>query len=257
MLVTTAYTMNKWSVLPPQMKLSELDVHVWLINLDTSSVDSRELAVVLSPDEHQRADRFRFPHDRDRYIVGRGQLRLLLGRYLNCHPSTLKFQYTQYGKPALTERPELRFNVSHAGSHALFGFALNREIGIDIEFIKSDFDVVALARHFFSELELDHLISLPIDQRRDAFFTCWTRKESYIKARGEGLSLPLHQFDVSLMPAEPAQLIATRPVTGEASRWKMTDLVVPDGYKAALIVEGYDWQLSCWGNPELSVTCIA
>ena len=249
-VVTVDYTMNEWSFLPPRLKLGDSDVHVWLTNLDAFVNDVSSFEPLLAADERQRAARFCFVHDRNRYIIGRGQLRLLLGRYLDCPPTTLKFQYTHYGKPTLTEHPQLHFNVSNAGSYALFGFVLNREIGIDIDLIKSNFDVTDLAVHFFSSQENRHLRSLPESQRRNAFFSCWTRKEAYIKARGDGLSLPLSQFDVSLLPGEPAQLMATRPEASEASRWKMADLDVPNGYKGALIVEGQDWQLVLWEIPK-------
>lgn len=237
-------------ILAPHANLGEFDVHVWLANLDTLRDDARAFEYLLATDERQRADRFRFATDRVRYIVGRGLLRILLGRYLDCSPTALEFQYSQYGKPTLFEHPQVYFNISHAGSYALFGFALNREIGIDIEFIKPDFDIETLAGHFFSEQEIMQLKSVSAEKQHAAFFACWTRKEAYIKARGAGLSLPLSGFDVAFLPGEPAQLIATRPDASEAHRWKMTDLDVPNGYRGALIVEGTDWQLSRWKIPE-------
>lgn len=248
--VVESRPMTKWLPPPPNLTLNNNDVHVWLAELDVPPNEMKQLGVFLSSDEQQRAARLRFEHDRLRFIVGRGLLRHILGHYLQLHPASLRFQYSYYRKPSLLGYHEIRFNVSHARSQALFAITCEREIGVDIEYIKSDFDVEALAAHFFSTEEIRMLSTVPVHKRRAAFFACWTRKEAYIKAKGEGLSLPLHEFDVSLIPGKPAQLLATRPDAQEASRWKLIALDAPNGYKAALVTEGKDWQLSCWKVPD-------
>jgi len=143
----------------------------------------------------------------------------------------------------------LRFNVSHSGELLLVAVTLHRAIGVDIEQIRRDMCVTEIAGRFFSATERNALTALARDLQHDAFFDCWTRKEAYIKAMGDGLSLPLHQFDVAFRPGEPAQLLATRPDGAEACRWRLSQLDVADGYKAALAVEGSQWTLNCWDWP--------
>ena len=164
-------------------------------------------------------------------------------------PQQLRFDYTPFGKPHLAtdlaQRP-VQFNVSHSGELLLIAIVAGRAVGIDVEQIRTDLEVEAIAVHFFSSNEQRVLAKLPGALQVGAFFDCWARKEAYIKARGEGLSLPLDQFDVSLMPGEEARLIETRPDPAEAQRWSLASLDVAEGYKAALAVEGAGWTLNCW-----------
>jgi 4'-phosphopantetheinyl transferase len=199
---------------------------------------------MLSSDERARADRFYFSQDRESFIVARGMLRSILGRYLNRSPEALRFHYSAHGKPALdfdSGDDAIRFNLSHSHRMGLYAFARDREVGIDVEFVRDGPHAEHIAEHFFSPDEVRSLQALPPAQRRHAFFLCWTRKEAYIKGRGEGLSLPLDQFDVSLTPGEPAKLLSTRPDPLEAGRWFLQDLTLgPDGYAAAVAIEGAD-----------------
>lgn len=207
---------------------------------------------VLSADEHERAERFHFRNDRNHFIAARGLLRLLLSRYLDLPPQQLSFSYSPYGKPALageSERASLRFNVSHSHGVALYAFTLEREVGVDVEYIRQDVVNESIAEHFFSAQEVASLRALPAEVQPQAFFNCWTRKEAFIKARGEGLSFPLDQFDVSLVPEEPAALISIRNNPLEASRWSLQTLPIEEGYVAALAVAGHDWRLECWTLP--------
>jgi 4'-phosphopantetheinyl transferase len=196
--------------------------------------------------------RFRFEQDRRRYLIGRGLLRTLLGRYLDIAPDQPRFDYTPSGKPYLAPglaRQPLEFNISHSGELVLIAVAAGRALGIDVEEIRGDIEVAAIATHFFSPNEQHALATLSGAARVDAFFDCWTRKEAYIKAKGDGLSLPLDQFDVSLMPGEGARLVETRPDPLEARRWCLAELDVGDGYKAALAAEGSGWMLRRWNWP--------
>jgi 4'-phosphopantetheinyl transferase len=168
---------------------------------------------------------------------------------LDVEPSQLRFRYNRYGKPALAgELAEdwLRFNLSHSHGLALYAFTENREIGVDLEFIRPELAGEEIARRFFSSAEAAELAALPSHLRTEAFFNCWTRKEAYIKARGKGLSLPLDQFDVSLAPGKPAALLRARGEPDESSRWSLTALAPAQGYVAALAVEGHAYQLRCW-----------
>jgi 4'-phosphopantetheinyl transferase len=217
--------------------LANDEVHVWHQDLNGGSSAIETFHGVLSSEEQQRALRFRFDRDRNESIVTRGTLRILLASYLRLAPMQLSFAYSEYGRPRLTPEAQantIDFNVSHSGGQALLAFARGRTIGIDIERVRRDFATGEIAERFFSMAERDALRELPPGQRHEAFFRCWTRKEAFIKALGEGLSHPLDQFDVSLAPGAPAVLLATRPDAQEATRWKLCDIDVPGDYAAAL-----------------------
>jgi 4'-phosphopantetheinyl transferase len=157
----------------------------------------------------------------------------------------LRFSYNPQGKPSLTGVTDpLRFNVSHSHGIALYGVTRGREIGIDVEQVRGEVAVDQLADRFFSTQEVAALRALPAAERREAFFRIWARKEAYLKATGLGLSLALDCFDVSLTPGAAA-LLATRNDPAEAGRWSMRELVVAEGFAAALLVEGTGWRLWC------------
>jgi len=239
------------SWLPPagNLTLSSNDVHVWRATLDQPVTRVQQLAQTLSEDERTRAGRFHFERDRRRFIVGRGVLRAILGRYVGIEPSRLEFCCGPRGKPYLAGRfagGTLHFNLAHSEELALYAFAPGRVIGIDLERVRTEVACEQIARRFFSPRESATLRAQPAAVRQKAFFTCWTRKEAYIKARGEGLSLPLDQFEVSVTPGEPAKLLSISGYPMEASRWSIQELVPGPGYVAALAVEGHGWRLACW-----------
>ncbi len=235
--------MNQTLWLPPpqNLDLTTDRVDVWRIHLSLTTPNDDSL----SADERQRAARFHFDTDRDRYIVAHASLRDILSRYLQCEPHELKFSTNEYGKPSLPGH-DIAFNLSHSGNFALVALASGRNIGVDIELIREDIELESLARRNFSPREVSELMALPPEQRTLGFFHCWTRKEAYIKAQGLGLSLPLDSFDVSLAPNEPAILRATRPDANESARWSLHSLDVESNYAAALAVEGNDLEIRCW-----------
>lgn len=143
----------------------------------------------------------------------------------------------------------LHFNVSHSNGLALYAVARGREIGIDLEFVREDIAGLEIAERFFSSREVSALRALAPSEYTVAFFDCWTRKEAYIKARGEGLSHPLHGFTVSLAPGTPAAILNIDADPHEAARWTLVALSPGDGYRAALAVEGRVAHLRCWRWP--------
>ena len=164
----------------------------------------------------------------------------MLASYLGSSPEALSFDYSKYGKPALSDMyaaQKLNFNLSHTAGMMLLAVARERRIGVDVEKIRSDFNVLEIAERFFSPQEQSRLRNIPEISQYDVFFGCWTRKEAYIKAKGEGLSIPLRDFDVSLDP-ESATLLATRPDETEARKWKMLNVPITSHYAAAVVVEG-------------------
>ncbi len=244
---------SSWSSPPRTLILGSDEVHVWRAVLDLKASGVQSLQQTLSEDERARAERFHFQKDRERFTVGRGMLRVILGRYLNKEPGQLRFYYGRHGKPSLARESgddELRFNMSHSYGLALFAITQGREIGVDLEPIRTDLPHEEIAERFFTPREVAALRVLSASVQPQAFFNCWTRKEAYIKARGEGLTVRLDQFDVSLAPGEPAALLYNSRDLQEVCRWSLQELVPWPGYVAALAVEGAGWRLKCWQWPE-------
>jgi 4'-phosphopantetheinyl transferase len=223
----------------PRFHLSDGEIHVWRASLEADS-DVCHLEPLLSNDEVVRANRFRFPEHRRRFVIARGCLRQLVSRYLNVSPQTVAFTYSAEGKPALnpSHASKLVFNVSHSGDIAAFAFTLQHKIGVDVEMVRHDVDVDEIPKRFFSDHEQQGLAKLRNYDKFRGFFNCWARKEAYVKAVGSGLSLPLRDFDVSFLPGEPAQLLATRPDSSIATQWSMASLDFGDNCAAAVVVEG-------------------
>lgn len=239
----------EWSLPPKTLTLGRDEVHVWRASLDGPEARAGELLAVLDPEERKRAERFRFRKDGERFVVARGTLRTLLGLYLDKRPSEVSLSYGSYGKPALGHESgahPVRFNLSHSNALSLYAFAVGREVGIDVEYVRAGLASEEISERFFSAGEVAALRALDPGFKTEAFFNCWTRKEAYIKARGEGLSHPLHRFAVSMVPGEPAALLSADGDSEEVSRWSLRELKPAPGYAAALVVEEHGWRLKCY-----------
>jgi 4'-phosphopantetheinyl transferase len=240
-MIDTAHApIDEWGLAPVNNELGADDVHVWRASLNQPADVIAKLASLLSSDECQRAERFHRPTDRRRFIAGRGILRKIISAYLALAPGELRFVYNEYGKPFISDdqnRGALSFNLSHSDGMALYSVVRGRRVGIDIEYMREDFATIEVAERFFSKDEFEALKSTPNDRRTEAFFNCWSRKESYIKAIGMGVSYPLDGFTVSLAPDATPELLKVNADATEAARWKMYEIDVGEGYAAALIVE--------------------
>ena len=216
--------------------------NVWL----GGKPETQRAQAVLSSDELARASRFVFDVHRSRYLAGRLALRELLGRYLERAPADVRFTYTSYGKPELPGET-LRFNVAHSDDLALIGLTEEDRLGVDVERIRALRDIDGLAQTVFSRRELDVFHSLPDSAKHRAFFNCWTRKEAFVKAVGEGLSHPLDDFEVTLRPGEEARLLEVEGSTARAAAWSLVDLSPMDGWVGAVAVEKSDAPLHLAG----------
>lgn len=235
-LAHDAVRAGNWPTGPLSPAISTEEVHIWKVDL---SADTLTDVRVLSREEHERAARFHFERDRQHFKAARSALRVILGRYLKLPPESLIFAQTEYGKPFLVnpEAAGLLFNLSHSGELALIAVSRDREVGVDLEYMRPDFATTEVAERFFSVAEIYTLSGLDPKLRTEAFFNCWTRKEAYVKARGEGLSMPLDQFDVSLAPQVPAAMLGNRIDESEKSRWLLRNLNVASGYAGAIVIE--------------------
>ena len=232
----------------PHISLADNDVHLWRINLDVPARRQSNLDTLLSQPECDRAARFQFARDRHRFVVSHAILRLTLSRYLNCDPEQIQYQIQENGKPLLANMPQLHFNLAHSHELALIAVTQLGEIGVDVEFIRPLQDMVQLARQCFSMQEFLQFKDLPASERHQAFFTCWTRKEAFLKALGFGLAYPLENFTVSLLRNEPGRLVMVAGNPDEAAKWTLQGIDIDPDYAAAYalreanpIVKYKDW----------------
>lgn len=224
------------------------EVHVWRINLNLPSAQLWQLQTLLAPDEQDRARQFRFQPDRDHFTATRGCLRLLLGRYLSIEPEALQFCYGPYGKPALQSKTEkaISFNVSHSQGWALIAVSQGQSVGIDLEKIRPNYLWQAVSRQIFSAREQAVLQALPTAAQCSAFFKTWTFKEAYVKATGEGLSMPLAQLEI-LEDIDTAQTTLTLQGDAEVGRrWSLQPLRPMLNYAAALATAAELTTIRCW-----------
>lgn len=232
----------------PELKAGQ--VHVWRAVLEPADPETVDVfRTLLSEEERQRADRFHFERHRRRFTICRGCLRTLLGRYLCIPGSRLRLDYGPHGKPRLTTADgvePIHFNLAHSHGMALLAFSRRQPLGIDLEYLRPMPRAEALAKRFFSAQEHTALQALPPESRQEAFFRCWTCKEAYVKAIGDGLAFPLDRFSVSLAPGEAPGLVQIEGATAAACGWTMTTMVPAPGYLAALVVRGHVDAISWW-----------
>lgn len=234
---------------PISLKLAHDDVHVWRIALAQPETTLQKLRALLSADEQQRATQFKFEKLQKRFVVARGALRNILSRYTGLAAAEIVFEYEAHGKPKLAvadNRDNLSFNLSHSENLALCAVSRDCAVGVDVELVRRLDDAERIARRFFSARESEIFCALPEEQQPSAFFNCWTRKEAFIKALGEGLSHPLHRFEVSFIDNAPVALLSTRPDSEEAAKWTLLALAPGQNYVGALAVKRKDLQLQCW-----------
>lgn len=227
-----------WPAPPAAPALEPGWVHVFCLRLDLPSARLAGLRGSLSPDELGRASRYRRAADGQHFIAARGQMREILAAYTGVAPASLRFSYNPHGKPALAGG-EPRFNLSHSAGLGLLAVALNQEVGVDIERLDRVVDYANIAARFFAPEEAAALRALPAASQARGFYNGWTRKEAYIKARGQGLAIPLDSFTVSLAPGEPPRLDGP-------SGASLYALEPGPGYAAALVVLGPVRGLRCW-----------
>lgn len=223
--------------------LGKNDVHLWQTSLDYSEDELNQFDLLLAPDEKIRANRFHFLKDRIRYTAARGILRKILGAYLHLAPQKIIFTYNEHGKPTCLNHETLQFNLSHSKKNAVYAFAQNLRLGIDIEFVDQDTKVDSLAHRFFSSVEANQLQQMEGQKKIRAFFNGWTRKEAFAKALGLGLSYSLKKTVVSLDPQDPAKFMIIDDPQQDINNWSLYSLDQIPHYAAALVVEGKNHKL--------------
>ncbi len=226
--------MVEWGEPPGKLHLPEHTVHIWRVSLAGTATSVEQARAMLSQEERDRAARFRFPRDEERFIIAHGRLRSVLGRYLGAAAQEVRFRNGPKGKPSLADPvSDIRFNLAHSGELALFAVTRGNDVGVDIERVRPGISLEKIADRFFSAREAAELRSLPREERPAAFFRCWTRKEALLKALGEGLTFGLARF--------------TAP---EGPQWLLRDLDPAPGYAGAVAVRGPIHELRRWRYPD-------
>ena len=221
-------------------------IHVWRAILDVPFARLQVYQETLSPDERERAQRFRLSRHQRRFTAARGILRHILARYLRTPPRDIRFQSGPFGKPLLSPPvgQPLHFNVTHSQQWALYAVSRNFEVGIDLEGDRDSLDYTGLAERICSTAELTTFRKLPQAEQRAAFFRCWTRKEAFVKAIGKGFSFPLKHVTVSLTPDEPSRILSVQGQSSDA--WSLFDLPLKQGVWGALAVAGKPALIRGW-----------
>jgi 4'-phosphopantetheinyl transferase len=212
-------------------------VDVWLFPTTVAEQDCADFASVLSPEERERAARFKFERDRVSSIISRATVRQFLAQAAGCNPAEIQFTAVGQGKPCVAGPPRaagLFFNVSHSGTLAAIAITSATPVGIDIEHMRENVEVASIAEEHFCPSEMDWLVKLPDRDRLSGFYRLWTLKEAALKAHGAGLSIPLNQ--VCVWPARRTVLPANDGCP--ESVWSTSILDAPAGYAAALAVKG-------------------
>jgi len=240
--------MPDWQFPPEKINLTDRDVHIWQIFLEEPIEKAKDMGWILSDEEKYRAGRFQFEHHQRRFLISHAALRHILSQYTGIEPQHIQYQITSYGKPHLRNKTEfdIQFNLSHSHERAVVAICQNQPIGIDIEYIRSTADIASLAKQNFSTNEYQQFAKLPVTDSLLGFFNTWTRKEAYIKAIGEGLSHPLHTFEVTVNPGEPAQMLSIANDLKAARHWTLEAVQVQDGYAAAFAVQLTKVYLNQW-----------
>lgn len=234
--------MTSWQSFPNDIILSRDKVIVWQIPLNILTQEQISYWRILSADEKERANKFMFVKDKIRYIAGRGVLRILLGRYLDIPAKEVQILYEAKGKPFVDS--ELEFNLSNTQDMAVAAFNWSNIIGVDIEYAQKEIEFSKIAKRFFSPEESKLVINAKPEAQAQYFYNCWTRKEAFIKALGDGLSFPLDQFVVNCQPDVKARLLATKWNEEEVKLWMLEAFEIGEEFIGALAAKSPEMKVS-------------
>lgn len=236
-----------WSSFSNQSHSLEPDhVHIWSVSKSNHIDRLQQYWEILNQEERLRAGKFRFSKDQNCFVIARGVLRILLGKYLSIDPVKIQFKRGHNGKPYVDYEINIQFNVSHSRNMIVLGFVLEHNIGVDIEYALREVEIIKIANLFFAKEEVTALMALEKDYHTQAFYNCWTRKEAFIKAEGSGLAFPLDQFVVSLDSKEEATLIDTKWDKKEKEKWVLDTLEPEENYIGAVSVKGNVSEIQTW-----------
>ena len=233
------YRILKMSDRDPAFVLQACDVHFWDIDLDGEGQDCQPLKMQLSKDEIFHSEQFHHEIDSKRFINRRWVLRQLLGKYTGIPPEKLEYEKNASGKLSLPFQ-RIRFNLSSRGNKVVLAFTLDKEIGVDVEQIVALPEINSMAKRWLSETEYSRWIALPSGKQVEAFYHAWTQKEAFVKAQGDGMSIPFRDFSVAVDPDLPGGIISAKRNI-DVTSWKMiTRKMIPDWRVSVCLRSGSD-----------------
>ena len=241
--------MTAWQPAPDRVSLAPGTVDIWRTRLDLPPSRIQSYRDLLSAQELARAERFRGRRKQREYVISRGLLRALLGQALDCDPASVEFSYSAHNKPMILSpagRPRLGFNVTHSHEQTLIALCPGQDVGIDVEQLRTNLEFRKLATRFFSTREAAELETYTEVGIPQAFFACWTRKESFVKALGEGIAFGLSEFSVSVDPYQERVELQTHWDESFAAGWTIMNIGMGPEYAAAFAVNLPDCRVCCW-----------
>ena len=224
--------MNKWYNQDSYTELTENEIHIWLNYLNIHEARIKHLYPLLSDEEKERSERFKFYKHRKAFIASHGFLHTVLSYYINTPANEIKFSQGKQGKPSILDElnPEkIQFNLSHSNNMAILAVCREHSLGVDIEYAQRKTDWSGISKRFFTQSEQQQFFKLNENAQKDAFFQIWTRKEAHMKVTGLGLSLSPSQFEISVPPAAAA--FVGNIETKDGGFYKMKDILLPDMFK--------------------------
>lgn len=230
--------------------LPDDEVHVWFTPFSTTQYRIDSLCQLLAREELDRAGQFKVTAARDQFVIAHAFLRLALARYLHVEPHDLRFQTTEHGKPEVAGESGIKFNLSHTDGAAVVAITRNRTVGVDVEKVRPNREMLEVAKRFFAPRELAWLQSQPASEWAHSFFACWTAKEAYIKALGTGFATPLREF--SVIPRAPRETVHLA-ISGslQASDFTIWPLELGADFQGAVAVQGENMRLRPQEGPDL------
>jgi len=225
----------------PTQTISAGEVHLWKLPLEIERNRLGKLAAFLSSDETAKAGRYQSEVHRNRFIAGRGMLRMILGHYCDLHPAEVRFDYSPNGKPTLkwadatcSPEYEVHFNLAHSQGLGVLAVTRVGPVGVDIEQVREFPELSELVGHFFSTREATEFSTLPREKQTAAFFTLWTRKEALLKAIGEGIGESLNRVEVTFLPGAPPEVLSLPAALSAGREWSLVNLAIAPSYVGAL-----------------------
>ena len=243
-----------WQTTPGNLTLVPDTIDIWRTSLNLSNKRIDNYLSILSDDEAQRVESYKSAKRRNEFIISRGLLRKAIGQSLDVDPSGFIFEYAEHNKPFLSPATlgvPVTFNVTHSGNQAMIALSLDRTIGIDIEFIRHNVDFKKLAKRFFSKQEARALDDLDEINLPRVFFSCWTRKEAFVKALGDGISFGLSEFSISIDPDDKGIALITHWDKSQALKWTLLNIITDEDYVAAIATENPVNKLRTWNAHSL------
>lgn len=237
----SAYGHEIWKTPPNPLLVNDQELHIWRVHLSFSEADIKHFRSILSADEIERADRFIRSIHGERFTIARGALRIILGRYLDFNPVDIQFEYNEHGKPLL-QLPDsverLSFNSTHSGEQAVIAVCRHSSVGVDIEGYRESLELEKVAQRYFSPAEVEAFNRMEESNRQVAFYRCWSSKEAFMKATGQGLSVGLNNFEVEMDPARKPAVIKTNDSLPSADTWECMEIPMGGMMAGVVAVEG-------------------